>query len=130
MLAMNKHKPIPVVAFATLIKAHKAVTEDRDKLGPGDPILSLARVLHKEHTPEAIFSVDCRLRALAKWISEGQGKPWTYATNDAGHMVNEALFRAAARAPLFEAKTVGDVAFERDEFMKVALEESETDGQA
>jgi hypothetical protein len=45
-------------------------------------------------------------------------------------MVNEALFKAAARAPLFEAKTVGDVSFDRDEFMKIALEESETDGEA
>lgn len=45
-------------------------------------------------------------------------------------MVNEALFRVAARAPLSEAKTVGEVSFERDAFMKIALEESEADGTA
>jgi len=43
---------------------------------------------------------------------------------------NEALFKAAARAPLFEAKTVGKVTFNRGEFMKIALEESNTNGQA
>jgi hypothetical protein len=31
-------------------------------------------------------------------------------------LVNEAMFRAAARAPLYEAKTVGEVAFEPKEF--------------
>jgi hypothetical protein len=36
----------------------------------------------------------------------------------------------AARAPLFEAKTVGDVSFDHGAFMKIALEESETDGTA
>jgi hypothetical protein len=45
-------------------------------------------------------------------------------------MVNEALFRAAARAPLSEARTVGDVSFNHDAFMKIALEESEADGTA
>lgn len=62
---------------------------------------------------------------------ENQVKPWTYAVEkDGAHMVNEALFRAAARAPLFEAKTVGKVAFAHEEFMKIALEDSDTDGQA
>jgi hypothetical protein len=78
-----------------------------------------------------ILAIDYRLRALARFISEGQGKPWTFAmTEEGGHMVNEALFRAAARAPLLTAKTVGEVAFNPDEFMQIALEESDTDGQA
>ncbi|KRQ00353.1 hypothetical protein AOQ73_19305 [Bradyrhizobium pachyrhizi] len=87
--------------------------------------------MHPEQKTTVILAIDYRLRALAKFISAGQGKPWTYAiTEEHGHMVNEALFRAAARAPLFQAKTVGDVAFKPDEFMKITLEESETDGQA
>ncbi|MDA9539229.1 hypothetical protein ACM41_24320 [Bradyrhizobium sp. CCBAU 21362] len=127
----KKHKPIPVVPFDGLIKGHESVNEDRDRLGPGDPTVALIRALHKEQKPEVILAIDYRLRALAKLISEGKGKPWTFAmTEEGGHMVNEALFRAAARAPLFTAKTVGEVAFNPDEFMKIALEESETDGQA
>lgn len=127
----KKRKPIPAVPFDVLIKGHESVIEDRDRLGPGDPTVSLIRALHKEQKPELILAVDYRLRALVKLISEGQGKPWTLATTvEGGHVVNEALFRAAARAPLFAAKTVGEVAFNLDEFMKIALEESETDGQA
>jgi hypothetical protein len=45
-------------------------------------------------------------------------------------LVNEALFRAAARAPLFEARTVGDVSFDPEMFVKIALEESEAEGSA
>jgi hypothetical protein len=127
----KKFKPIPAVPFDVLIKGHEGVIEDRERLGPGDPTVSLVRVLHKEQKPEVILAVSYRLGALAKLISEGEGKPWTFAVaDDGGHMVNEALFKAAARAPLFEAKTVGAVSFDRDEFMKIALEESETDGKA
>ncbi len=127
----KKLKPIPAVPFDVLIKGHQGVIEDRGRLGPGDPTVSLVRTLHKEQKPEVILAIDYRLRALAKLIKEGEGKPWAYAiAEDGGHMVNEALFKAAARAPLFEAKTVGQVSFDRDEFMKIALEESETDGRA
>jgi hypothetical protein len=40
------------------------------------------------------------------------------------------VFRAAARAPLFEARTVGDVSFDPPAFMKIAFEESEAEGSA
>lgn len=127
----KKLKPIPVVPFDVLIKGHEGIIANRDRLNPNDPTISLIRALHKEQKPDVILAIDYRLRALAKLISEGKGKPWTFAlAEDNGHMVNEALFRAAARAPLFEAGTVGEVAFNPDEFMKIALEESETEGEA
>lgn len=129
----KKRKAIPAVSFDTLIKGFESVEEDRRLLGPdaGDSTVSLVRALHKEHKPEVILAIDYRLRALAKLIGEGEGKPWTYAVEeDGGHMINEALLRAAARAPLFEAKIVKDVRFDLEEFMKIALEESDTEGQA
>jgi len=127
----KKLKPIPVVPFDALIKGHEGIIADRDRLGPSDPTISLIQALHKEQKPEVLLAIDYRLRALAKFINEGKGKPWTFTiAEDNGHLVNEALFRAAARAPLFEAGTVGEVAFNPDEFMKIALEESETDGEA
>jgi hypothetical protein len=127
----KKLKPIPAVPFDVLIKGHEGIIEDRERLGPGDASISLVRALHKEQKPEIIIAIDYRLRALSKLIREGEGKPWTYAiSEDGGHMVNEALFKAAARAPLFEAKTVGQVSFDRDEFMRIALEECEIDGRA
>jgi hypothetical protein len=127
----KKHKHIPVVPFNVLIKGHQGVVEDREMYGPGDPTISLVRTLHKDQSPDVIIAISYRLGALAKLIEEGEGKPWTFAvTKDKCHMVNEALFRAAARAPLMEARAVGDVSFNHDAFMKIALEESEADGTA
>lgn len=75
----KKYKPIPTVPFDALIKGHEGVIEDRNRLGPQDPSVSLIRVLHKEQKPEVIIAIDYRLRALAKLIADGEGKPWTYA---------------------------------------------------
>jgi hypothetical protein len=127
----KKRKSIPTVPFEMLIKGHEGINEDYERFGSAEPTVSLVRVLHKDHKPEEILAASYRLGALAKLLREGEGKPWTYAvTQDQLHMVNEALFRAAARAPLFEAKTVGEISFERNAFMKIALEESEADGTA
>jgi hypothetical protein len=130
-LMAKKFKPIPAVPFDVLIKGHESVDEDREKYGSGDPTVSVVRALRNDHQPEEIMAVSYRLGALAKLIREGKGKPWTFAVTDENyHMVNEALFRAAARAPLFEARTVGEVSFDLDSFTKIALEETETEGRA
>jgi hypothetical protein len=72
-----------------------------------------------------------RLGALAKLIQAGEGGKWTLpGLNPEYHLVNECVFRAAARAPLFEARTVGDVSFDPPAFMKIAFEESEAEGSA
>lgn len=127
----EKFKPIPTVPFEVIIKGHEAVNEGRKIFGPGDPTIALVRSMHKDHQPDEILAVSYRLGALAKFIQEGEGKPWTFAVKeDDGHMVNEALFRAAARAPLMETKTVGDVTFDHKVFMQIALEESESEGTA
>lgn len=127
----KKFKPVPTVPFEMLIKGHEGIHEDHERFGFAEPTVSLVRALHMDHEPEEILAASYRLSALAKLLREGEGKPWTFAvTQDKLHMVNEVLFRAAARAPLFEAKTVGEASFERDAFMKIALEESEADGTA
>ena len=126
----KKFKPIPAVPFDLISRGLNAVNEDKEKYGSAEPTVSLVRVFHKKHQPEEIMAVSYRLGALAKVLQEGKGKPWTFAVNSEGyHMVNEALLKAAARAPLFEAKTVGEVSFDAT-FEKIALEESETDGTA
>jgi hypothetical protein len=127
----KKFKPIPTVPFNLIIKGHEQINADHEEFGSAEPTISLVRALSADHTPEEILAVSYRLGALAKLIKGGEGKPWTFAvTNDNFHMVNEALFRAAARAPLMEAKTVGDVSFDHQTFMKIALEESEAGGTA
>ena len=93
----RKFKPIPTVPFELLIKGHQGVNEDHEKYGSAEPTVSIVRTLHKDHSPDEISAVAYRLGALAKIIQEGEGKPWTFAvTKDKLHMVNEALFRAAA----------------------------------
>ena len=127
----KKFKPIPAVPFDLISRGLDAVNEDKEKYGSAEPTISLVRVFHKERKPEEIMAVSYRLIALAKVLQEGKGKPWTFAVNGEGfHMVNEALLKAAARAPLFEAGTVGKVAFEHDAFEKIALEEAEAEGKA
>jgi hypothetical protein len=127
----KKFKPIPTVSFNLIIRGHEQINADHEEFGSAEPTISLVTALSANHTPEEILAVSYRLGALAKLIREGEGKPWTLAvTKDNYHMVNEALFRAAARAPLMEAKTVGDVAFELNTFIPIALEEAESEGRA
>jgi hypothetical protein len=127
----KKLKAIPAVPFDLISQGLNAVNEDRAKYGSAEPMVSLVRVFHKRHQPEEIMAVSYRLGALAKILQEGKGKSWTFAVNGEGyHMVNEALLKAAARAPLFEARTIGEVSFDFASFEKIALEESETDGTA
>ena len=122
----TKFRPIPTVPFNLIIEGHAQINRDREEFGSAEPTISLVRALAADHKPEEILAVSYRLGALAKLIREGEGKPWTFAVpKENYHMVNEALFRAAARAPLMEAKTVGDVAFDPETFIPIALEEAE-----
>jgi len=47
-------------------------------------------------------------------------------------MVNEAMFRAAAKAPLrYDPESpIGEMAFDADDFLQVVLAEAGTDGSA
>jgi hypothetical protein len=126
----KKFKPIPAVPFELLKKGHEGVISERETNGrPADFTISLVKTLADEHRPEEIIAVSYRLGALAKFVAEGGGGKWTITVLHQDYrLVNEALFRAAARAPLTEAKTVGDVAFDPALFMQIALEESDSEG--
>ena len=127
----KKWKPIPPVPYELLVKGNKRAAEDHERHGPGDATISLVAALADNHTPEQIVATSHRLGALAKLIDDGDGKEWTITVlHKTYKLVNEALFRAAARAPLFEAATVGQVSFEPKIFLPIALEESESEGSA
>jgi hypothetical protein len=127
----KKWKPIPPVPFELLKKGHEGVIAEREQHGPGDPTFALVKTLADEHRPEEILAVSYRLGALAKLIQDGEGQKWTITVlHKTYKLVNEAMFRAAARAPLFEARTVGQVAFDPKTFLPIALEESESEGSA
>lgn len=127
----RKWKPIPPVTFELLKKGHEGVIAEREQYGPDDPTIALVKTLADDHKPEDILAVSYRLGALAKLIRDGDGEQWTITVLHQDYrLVNEALFRAAARAPLFEARTVGQVSFDPKTFLPIALEESETEGTA
>jgi hypothetical protein len=127
----KKFKPIPTVPFELMIKGHEGVTAYRERHGHADATIALVTTLADDHKPDEIIAVSYRLGALAKLIQEGEGGKWTIPVlHQEYQLVNEALFRAAARAPLFEARTVGDMSFDPETFVKIALEESEAEGSA
>jgi hypothetical protein len=93
--------------------------------------IGLVSALAKDHKPDDIIAVSYRLGALAKFIEEGHAGKWAIPVLHADYkLVNEALFRAAASAPLMEAKTVGDVTFDPNAFHEAVLKVSETEGNA
>jgi hypothetical protein len=127
----KKFKSIRTVPFELIIKGHEGVTAYRERHGQADVTIALVTTLANDHKPDEITAVSYRLGALAKLIREGEGGKWTIPVlNQEYRLVNESLFRAAARAPLFEARTVGEVSFDPETFLKIALEESEADGSA
>jgi hypothetical protein len=127
----KKPKPIPIVPFELLIKGHEGVTAYRERHGQADLTMALVTALAGDHGPDQILAVSYRLGALAKLIRVGEGGKWTIPILKKEYqLVNESFFRAAARAPLFEARTVGDVAFDSETFLKIALEESDAEGSA
>ena len=127
----KKYKPISAVPFNVLIKGHEGVTAYRERHGQPDMTIALLTSLASDHKPDVIIAVSYRLGALAKFIQEGSGGKWAIPVlHEDYQLINEALFRAAARAPLMEAKTVGDVAFDPETFYQTVLEESQAEGSA
>jgi hypothetical protein len=122
-------KPIPPVPAELIIKAAQQVTDDHERYGSAEPTISVIRAFAKTHSPDELLAVTYRLGALAKLIKDGQGGKWTITVLHQDYkLVNEALLRAAAHAPLSEAGTVGEISFEPKAFLAIALEESEAEG--
>lgn len=127
----KKYKPIPAVSFELLKKGHEGVAAYRERNGHADMTIGLVTALARDHTPDEVIAVSYRLGALAKLIQEGSAGKWAIPVlHQEYQLVNEALFRAAARAPLNTAKTVGDVAFDPQTFYQTVLEVSQTEGTA
>jgi hypothetical protein len=123
---------IPAVAPELLIKANLKSVADRERHGSADVMVSIVTALADKHTPEECIAVSYRLTALAYLVHEGHGDHWTLAVEGKEYrLLNQALFRAAARAPLREPENmVRDIRFDPKEFLRVALEESEAEGTA
>ena len=94
-----------------------------------DVMVSIVSALADDHSPDELIAVSYRLQALAKFPHQGDSRLWTLTVAGKEYkLVNEALFRAAAKTPLRERKMVRDVAFNVDEFLRIALEEAQSAG--
>jgi hypothetical protein len=120
-------KFVPEVDFRLLVIASQKAFE---MPGAGSSEV-IKTALGAVATPEQMFTVEIRMGTLAKLLrSNPDLKPWLIESGAVDALMDEAIFKAAARAPLEETKTLGDLAFDSDAFKKILLEESRTEGSA
>ena len=82
----------------------------------------------QRHGSGEMHAIVLRLMALANLIVHGEGKAWTINIDGKDYtLVHEALYRAAATAPLTVTKIVGDVRF-GPEILDIALQEADPSG--
>jgi hypothetical protein len=118
---------IPTVPANVVIAAHEIVLENRGSRRDAHMavIVKLADKYDHNHICDALM----RLRALSELIERTKKSAWIADTADKDcKIVNEAMFRAAARAPLIEERR--QLKFDTKQFMQIALEESDVEGSA
>lgn len=126
---MARH--IRTVAPELLIRANAQAVADHETNGSADITASIVVALGTNHSAEEMTAVWCRLVALTKVLRSPDGEHWALSIDKKDcTLVNEALFRAAARAPLRENKNLGDMEFNAKELLQLALEEASSEGSA
>jgi hypothetical protein len=126
-MARYKVPPIPV---QLIMKANQAIA---DKQGEGDATVTVVVALGSEYEADDLLAAIYRLTAMQRIVLAGQGPGWVMdRTVEKYKLVNEAMFRAAARTTLRYESTrpISEMAFDTDEFLRNALEDSETTGTA
>lgn len=127
----NTPKQVPVVDPEYLIEGHRKVAADHEKYGSTDATVSLVSLFNKRLKADVILNILHRLFALTNFMRSGAADQWLLKETGSDYMlVNEALLRAAARAPLSEAEYMGELAFDAKTFMSIVLEEAESEGKA
>ena len=127
----KQFKSVSVVNPRHIIEAHKKVAADREEYGSSDVTVSVVSLFSGKLPPTTILDITHRLFALANFLSTGQANQWLMKDTGTEYiLVNEALLRAAARAPLMEAEYVKDMSFDNNTFMPIVLEEAESEGKA
>lgn len=123
-----KRYTVPPVSINLMHAANNALVKEK---GKGDATVTLVFALGKTHSAGDLLAVTYRLQAMQKIVLAGKGPAWTRELKDKPYkMVNDAMFRAAARTTLkyTSEQIVQDIAFDEAEFLKNALEESDTEG--
>lgn len=124
-------KMIPTVSVGLLMEAYRRCAADHEAGLEPDVMVSIVSALHGRCSSAEMIAISHRLTALSTLLQEQDGRGWKSSPEGKEYvLVNEALIRAAATAPLAEAKMVLDLRFDPVAIMQIALENSRTDGSA
>jgi hypothetical protein len=128
---MTDYKAVPQVPAEHLLAANKKAVQDREAFGSADVTVSIVFALAKKVPPEEVLATMHRLHALANTLADGDGKAWRTDLEGQDYtLLDKALFRAAARAPLKEAETMKEIKFDPKLLLDIALEESKPEGRS
>jgi hypothetical protein len=125
------YKAVPRVPAEHLIVANKKAVQDRESFGSAEVTVSIISALAKNVPSEEVLATMHRLYALANTLADGDGKAWRTDLEGQDYtLLDEALFRAAARAPLKEAETMNEMKFDLKQLLDITLEESKPEGRS
>jgi len=120
-------EPIRPVSAELLIRANRAAADG--PRGFENATISIVKALSKDVSSDDLLAITYRLQALAKltqgddltgFIMRLHGREY--------NLINEAAFKAAAACSLVPGDTFGEVEFDREEFLRLALSFAEAEG--
>jgi hypothetical protein len=117
------------VSADLLIRANSAATDG--PRGFENATISIIKALSKEVNTDDLIAISYRLQALATLTRGDELSGLTMKLHGRDYkLINEAAFKAAATCPLDLRGTFGEVEFDREEFLRLALSFAEPDGTA
>jgi hypothetical protein len=122
-------KPVRKVSADLLIRANNAAADG--PRGFENATISIIKALSKEASTDDLLAITYRLQALAKLTAGADVSGLTMNLHGREYkLINEAAFKAAATCPLALRGKFGNIEFDRDEFLQLALSLAEPEGHA
>jgi hypothetical protein len=120
-------KPVPEVPAELLVRANKAAAGG--PRGVENATISIIKALSKEVSTDDLVAITYRLQALAALTRGDKISGLTMSLHGREYkLINEAAFKAAATCPLRLRGNFGEVEFDREEFVQLALSFAEPEG--
>lgn len=115
------------VSADLLIRANKAAAAG--PRGFENATISIIKALSKEVSPDDLLAITYRLQALATIAQSNDSTGLTVRPHGREYnLINEAGFEAAAACSLVSGDVFGEVEFDREEFVRLALSFAEVEG--
>jgi hypothetical protein len=120
-------EPVREVPADLLIRANKAAADG--PRGFENATISIIKTLSKEVSTDYLLAITYRLQALAKLTQGDDLTGFTMRLHEREYnLINDAAFKAAAACSLVPGETFGDVEFDREEFLRLAMSFAEAEG--